>query len=298
MVKHVRDLLKRSPGLCPNQLHVIHDNAALSRDATSFLGTHFHRFEGNASRLGNDQRWAHFQTVLRHLPYWRCAYVMDLTDSSVLCLPKCIESRKLHFSGESCAILSKQWMHAHSARMRLSPKAMVSIWPWWANISRFLDDQSSATVNSGVVGGHRSAFEPALDAVVASYTKLWCTHGANLLVSGSDQIAWNGVALALNAADVVRGYPFGPVTLPWMGKLIGDPGVGQELCLSVQHLDPTKPEVACKNSSRCRGAWAEHDSAGRYYFSHKLPTWWQRFAAQGARQRQPKGATCPSARSG
>ena len=299
VLKHTRDFLQRSPGLCPSQLHVVHDDPRLSAERNDRLGAHLHRFEGNASVLGNDRRWALFQTVLRRLPppSWRCAYALDLTDTQVLCLPRCEESpQSLFFSGESCGILSKQWLWAHAARMRLSAEALWTVWPWWGNISRFIQRQSGATVNSGVVGGHRSKFEPFLDAVVASYLRLWGTPGANLLVSGTDQVVWNGVALSLPPEHVVRGYPFGPVTLPWQGKLLNGPSLpGNELCLAVQHPDPTNPAAACSNSSGCRGAWAEHHSAGRYHFSHKLPTWWQRMAAIAARRQQPQGARCPQA---
>ena len=294
VMKHTREFLLRSPGLCPTQLHVVHDDPHVRAERHE-TGAHLHRFHGNASLLGNDIRWGHFQTVLRRLSSsWECAYALDLTDTQVLCLPRCEASRpRLLFSGEGCSVMSKQWLWAHSIRMRLSPRAMEAVWPWWRNVSRFLDQQSGAVVNCGVVGGHRSVFEPALAAAVQSYARLWRVSGANLLVSGSDQVIWNGVALSLPPEQVVRGYPFGPVTLPWQGRLLS--GTAQELCLATRHQDPTNPAVSCSNSTGCRGGWAERHATGRYFFSHKLPTWWQRMAAQGARHQQPRGARCPAA---
>eukprot|EP00966_Prymnesium_polylepis_P073726 1711403-Prymnesium_polylepis.1 len=287
----VHALLQRSPGLCPSQLHVVHDTNLTDR---SYRGATLHRVAGNASLLGNDLRWAYFRALLRRLE-WRCAYAVDLTDVNVLCLPACSESKQLHFSGEACEMISKQWMYGHMVRMRLRRSAFEAVWPWWGKFLTFLDEQGT-TVNSGVVGGHRTAFAPALESMVEGYERLWRTRAA-LNWSGSDMFAWNGIALTLNRTDVVRGYPFGPVTLPWMGKLVHEPGPGQELCLNVRHSDPDHPGSQCRNSSACVGMWASELAGGRYWFAHKLPEWWGRVAAAGARRaREAAGLTggCPT----
>ena len=52
----------RSPGVCASQLHVVHDDPRVLATRHE-LGAHLHRFEGNATVLGNDQRWMHFRTV-------------------------------------------------------------------------------------------------------------------------------------------------------------------------------------------------------------------------------------------
>ena len=246
---------------------MVHDKNETASECCS--GVHHHRFPGNSAHLGNDQRWTYIRDALASgAVQWECAYVVDF-DVSVLCLPPCEAPspgtrQKLIMSGELCQILPKQWLYARSTRMGLNN--LRSSLPWWNNISRLLHDQRPM-VNCGVVGGHRSSFEPALDAVVAAYQRLWRLRPKALDWAGTDMLVWNGVALehGLHEGGVVSGYPHGPVTLPLDGKLAahsdGEPAF--ELCLNIQHNDSATGGPC--TSRACILDWASNVSLNRYY---------------------------------
>lgn len=283
LVKHVRDLLHRSPGICPRQLHVIHDKENIT-DTECCGGVTLHRFAGDVAHLGNDQRWPYVQQVLRKPTVaWHCAFVIDF-DVSVFCLPPCEEEAalaapsKLIVSGEVCKISPKQWLWAHSIRMGRDHLARsVRTWPL---ISRMLHDQGPM-FNCAMVGGRRDVFEPALDAVVADYTRLWRTRSTHYW-SGADMLLWNGQALKRGFEQVVTGYPHGPVNLPLDGKLAAhtDGTLYYEMCLNIDHRDPANGTAPCK-SKECILDWAANVSLNRYYFGHKLPNWWLTLARNG-----------------
>ena len=286
--KAIDNLLARSPGLFATQLHVAHDDQLLT--AAEHRSVTLHRFAPQPSRLGNDQRWPHFESVLRTSSLastWQCAYAIDISDASVLCLPPCHPTdKRLYFSSDSCSILPKQWLYAHAARMR------INLGRWRHNVSQLLTN-SRPVANVGVVGGHRSVMQPALRQVVHAYEQRWASGlpASALLVSGADMLLWNGVSLEIAGSDMGReghsssarvelGYPYGSTTLPWMGKLATG-GPGQELCRNVMHTSRDAPYEAC--NATCRGLWATEVAIGRYHFAHKLPAWWLRYEAMRGR---------------
>ena len=294
--KHIRDLLHRSPGICPEQLHVVHDKPNVTA-VECCGGVRLHQFPGDAAHLGNDQRWPYFQEVLRKPSVvWSCAYAIDF-DVSVLCLPPCADQHtagaedlingKLVASGEVCKIAPKQWLWAHSARMGYQHlRASVRSWPLiWA----LLHDQRPM-VNCAIVGGTKAIFEPALAAVVEDYKRLWRTRSLHHW-SGPDMLLWNGQALqrGLYEGHVVTGYPHGPVNLPLDGKLAAhvDGAPFYEMCLNIEHNDPnaSQGKRPCV-SKECILHWASNVSLNRYYFAHKTPNWWLELARRGVLQRR------------
>ena len=301
-LKHTRELLRRSPGICPEQLHVVHDKNNLN-DTTCCGGVHLHRFAGTTTHLGNDQRWDFFQAVLqRRDTAWQCAYAMDL-DASVLCLPPCVGvGGKLLISSDMCGMLVKQWLFSKSQRIghRLLQHAMGTA--LWSRLLQLLVDQRFL-VNCGVVGGHRSQFLPALASVVRMYHRIWHARDTQL-TPGTDMILWNGVAIerglhSTEAPDLITGYPFGPANWPLYPGLLaahqGGGAPGFELCLNVRHSDAASGEARrpC-NTSACVREYASNVSLSRFHFAHKLPSWWL-WQAVGHVERTREG-TCQGGR--
>ena len=285
--KHVRDLMHRSPGICPEQLHVVHDKPNLT-ESECCGGVRLHRFPGDKAHLGNDQRWPYVQEVLRRPSVqWECAYVIDF-DVSVLCLPACDNTSdassptsKLIASGEVCKIAPKQWLYAHAARMGYEHlKRSIRT---WTEISVLLNDQQKM-VNCAMVGGRRAIFEPALAEVVEDYKRLWRTRSLHHW-SGPDMLMWNGQALKHGLYDggVVTGYPHGPVNLPLDGKLAAhvDGAPFFEMCLNIRHADPANGTLPC-TSKACLQTWAANVSLNRFYFAHKTPNWALDLAIRGS----------------
>jgi hypothetical protein len=119
-------------------------------------------------------------------------------------------------------------------------------------------DASTCIANCGIVGGRRAAVLRALRYVVARLAHVWEQPvGASRLAAHTlrdpvgDMVAWNEYAYA-HGAQLVTGYPHGPVNPPMYGSLAGAAfWQCTDLCLHDWH-----------NASR-----------GSYFLGHKLPGW-------------------------
>ena len=252
ITKGVDDMVARSPGLCnPGvRLFVIHD---VETNVTSWRGATLVHFPPKVS-VPTDRRWA---LVLRMLTEraWDCAFAVDLADVNVLRVPSCRAlPPRLYIGSDGCSGGIRKWLRRKAIRTRLNSSHS-------ARYLAFLGDPQTTILNAGVVGGPRSAFEPALRALVGRFRRHWAVH--TNLEDGGDMILWNEVGLE---SDVVTGYPLGPVNYPMYGMFCG-----------MHH--------SCRNASRANGicslAERKHrvhmwvnQTRGQYWFGHKMRKSW------------------------
>jgi hypothetical protein len=252
IIKGVDDMVARSPGLCnPGvRLFVIHD---VETNVTSWRGATLVHFPPKVS-VPTDRRWA---LVLRMLTEraWDCAFAVDLADVNVLRVPSCRAlPPRLYIGSDGCSGGIRKWLRRKAIRTRLNSSHS-------ARYLAFLGDPLTTILNAGVVGGPRSAFEPALRALVGRFRRHWAVH--TNLEDGGDMILWNEVGLE---SDVVTGYPLGPVNYPMYGMFCG-----------MHH--------SCRNASRANGIcslperkhrvhmWV-NQTRGQYWFGHKMRKSW------------------------
>ena len=248
VLRELKTFLERSSGVCRSNVHLIHDELELTDSHAH--GVQLHRFEPNASLLGNDVRWSLFANVLGWIK-WDCAFAVDLTDVSVLCLPACMPGSVLAVASDVCSGGSsvKRWLRRPAGNLR--PTLGEN-----ARFDRFLEDRS-LLANSGVVGGHRSVFGPALGRLVQRLEHHWVQSPRHRLKAGADMVLWNWEALS--GIPIITGYPTGPVNLPMWGKLATEPpGAPNNLC-AVLHEDPADAGQKC--SYGCREQWASMSKA-------------------------------------
>ena len=252
ITKGIDDMVARSPGLCSPgvRLFVIHD---VETNVTSWRGATLVHFPPKVS-VPTDRRWA---LVLRMLTgrAWDCAFAVDLADVNVLRVPPCRAlPPRLYIGSDGCSGGIRKWLRRKAIRTRLNSSHS-------ARYLAFLGDPKTTILNAGVVGGPRSAFEPALRALVHLFRRHWAVH--TNLEDGGDMILWNEVGLE---RDVVTGYPLGPVNYPMYGMFCG-----------MHH--------SCKNASRANGicslaerkhrvhVWV-NQTRGQYWFGHKMRKSW------------------------
>ena len=164
---------------------------------------------------------------------------------------------------------------------------------WDADYRAFLID-SRPVVNSGIVGGRRSAFVPALHAIIRGLEEHRRAAPQTTRVVGADMLLVNWVAVVAeqrqtggNSADrgdsprggVVRGYPFGPVNWPMWAKL---PPASGSLCpphvAPAGHAHGTSKQQRSPCNSQCAYEWFNAtlvtSGIASYWFGHKLPRSW------------------------
>lgn len=271
--------LQRSPGLCPSNLHVVHDSTLVAD--TQLFNVSLHRFAPNLTVLGNDVRWDLFAHVLRRIA-WDCAFAVDLTDISVLCLPTCHPGRGLIVGSDDCSLGTARWLHRVAGRFDAKTNGTISTTNdgVGASLWRFSHNKSAMVSNCGIVGGHRSVLEPALDKMVAQLHTHWDESRQTRLLPGADMVLWNwAVHMRLaSGLPVVTGYPIGPVNLPMHGRL-AEPG--KTSTCHILHEDERQAGHKCVE--RCRNEWANR-TMGHYWFGHKLQSWWRRMLEAGLRR--------------
>ena len=254
--------LGMSPGLCRTgvQVHIVHD---VGNAAATHRGVSLHAFEPEANFPGGDRRWGLYSRVLGLLAdRWACAWAVDM-DVAAIALPRCGALRSLlHVGSDACSDKIKWWINRASRQTLLNTT-------WDERFQQFLEDRRRPVYNSGIVGGRRAVFWPALRAVVARLDAHRATQPP--LAVGADMLLWNWAA-AVWVADaagsglgsgVVSGYPHGPVNLPMWAKL---PHGANIIC------PPHWPDGRQCNSP-CGYAWL-NTSLGNYWFGHKLPRSW------------------------
>ena len=200
-------------------------------------------------------------------------------DVSVLMVPRCESlSDALHVGSDACSPKIKSWLAKVSRSTRLNETLDAAF-------HAFLND-SSRVYNSGVVGGKREAFAPALKAVTARLAafRRSVSGNATRYKTGADMVLWNWAALEAHArpwrppaapatpagsaaraarAAVITGYPWGPVNYPMWAKL----STGG-LCAGSHH------GVHGYCNSECGYQWLNRTGLGAYWFGHKLPRSW------------------------
>ena len=186
---------------------------------------------------------------------------------------------------------TKQWLFVNGMKMKLPILRQ-------RRLNAFLRGDH-VLYNCGLVGGPRALFEPALSKVNHAYQSYWSLHLPRYLVPGADMLLWNDVALDMSESQLVeQGYPYGPSTLPMVGRFVrndgGATGDSDRLCAGVLHLDVDSPtsghtrrDVLANesahvcNTSECQIRWARA-AVSRYHFAHTLPRWWERLVLDHA----------------
>ena len=302
LAKHVDAFVQRSPGLCNRtSLHVVHDLPSM-RNVSHHRGVVLHYFAPDPRTPPGDLRWEHYARVLPALR-WKCAWAVDVSDVDVLQLPPCaaphLPEGSIAAASDSCSTSVKAWLH------KLIREAGVAE-SLGARFQRFLDgpwsDQYTGldrdghgpwalrrgaigsrlnklpVLNTGIVGGRRADFEPALRAVAARLRNHYAAAPPHVNV---DMAFWNAQLLE---RPVVTGYPHGPVNLPMWGRLASVPSPWCRM-----HADPMNRSASC--SHQCRYEWI-NATLGHYWFAHKLQRWWTRFNAASLSKSNALGWSC------
>ena len=253
----VQSFLGRSPGFCdPNvTLHVVHDSESVDMPKV-WRGVLFHAFPPRTDRVAGDARYPLFAKVLNREESWDCAFAIDLTDVVLLRPPPCsaLPDDRLVIATDGCNPFIKKWLTSRTARTRLNESVSPAF-------SQFLNDSSRQLVlNSGIMGGRRAAFLPALAEVNARLRSHWERRPP--FIAGADMVLWNQAALT---RPLILGYPHGPVNLPMWGGFNGD---------------------ACRKGTivhDChRHDWFDASMRlGLHWFAHKMEFNWERRMLSG-----------------
>ena len=242
LIAGVQGLARRSPGLAiraASTVHLITDlvldretiHAACQawRATLPLAALHLHRVAPR-KLPGMELRWKHAADVLARVE-WKCAFLIDLTDVSVLHLPACSAmAPRVHMASDFCVGGQRVRNLLHGAWDANKPALDALSLGWrtalsaWLTTGRAPSNAYALTMNCGVVGGPRAALEPELRSVVAWLESNW--KGTEVRNEAySDMLAWNAVALRLaSGASVVSGYPLGPVSHPMQGVLCSGHG--------------------------------------------------------------------------
>jgi len=197
----VEDLILNSPGLCAtlgrpsgSRLIVLHDqepsSLTLWRPQPGVELRHVALKDADAT-VSNDRRWLLFEQALRADARWECAYAIDLTDVRVLALPPCaaLPAEALVLASDDthhcCRRGGKSWLEDKARRTRFNET-------WGREFQKFVRERylKHALWNSGVVGGRRQTFAPALANVSAMLRAQWARH-PQLTEPGRDALPWN-----------------------------------------------------------------------------------------------------------
>ena len=265
----VDSLMGLSPGVCRPGLsiHIAHDlgslkprkgwNATYQRHHTngSVVVEHradgmmnYHSFPRDLDHLPTDRRYQLFAAVLRHIK-WDCAFTLDLTDVVVVHVPACSAlPNKLMIGSDGQSPKVRRWLFSRANRTRLLPTLSAAFNTFGDRSAR---SDAPAVLNCGIVGGRRSAFEPALSAFNQALLTHWQTNPS--FEHGAEMVIWNDLALDRHRVPALSGYPNGAVNWPMYGSF------------APQHRDVRgRPCV-----SRCRTEWFNL-SMGVFWFGHKL----------------------------
>jgi hypothetical protein len=254
----VQSFLGRSPGFCDPSvtLHVVHDLGRADMPKV-WRGVFFHAFPPRPDRVLGDARYPLFAEVLNREESWDCAFAIDLTDVVLLRLPPCnaLPDDRLVIATDGCNPKVKKWLMKATGRTRLNESVSPAFRQFSTNSSRQL------VLNSGVVGGRRAAFLPALAEVNARLRSHW--ERCPPFLAGADMVLWNEAALT---RPLVLGYPHGPVNLPMWGGFNGD---------ACRKGSPIVPECH-------RHDWVDASMRlGLHWFAHKMEYNWERRMLSG-----------------
>jgi hypothetical protein len=255
----IEEIFRRSPGLCgPSanlSLHIAHDInhssvAEVPRHRNAFL----HYFPPQP-KDANNLRFEHYAALLsRH--EWDCAYAVDLTDVHVLNPPPCGALPLVLVAGVD--VFGTNWLleRAHATRFNETlPR----------KFGTFLKKpKGEPPLSCCVLGGRRDVFMPLLLAVnelIRRQDRYRQTEYANrpdvLSADGSDMVAWNHIAR--ERGPVLTGYPWGPVTWPYLGAL------NRHACDNATALPTVHSYTQCKHwwLNETRGTCARRKDSTR-----------------------------------
>ena len=197
----VEDLILNSPGLCAtlgrpsgSRLIVLHDQEPSSVARwRPWPGVELRRVElkDTDAAVSNDDRWSLFEQALRADARWECAYAIDLTDVRVLALPPCaaLPAEALVLASDDthhcCRQSGKRWLEGKANLTRFNET-------WGREYQSFVRGRYAKhwLWNSGVVGGRRQTFAPALANVTAMLRAHWARH-PRLAEPGRDTLPSN-----------------------------------------------------------------------------------------------------------
>jgi hypothetical protein len=175
----------------------------------------------------------------------------------------------------------KSWMAICSRQTLLNET-------WDDDYRQFLVD-SRPVVNSGIVGGRRSTFVPALHAIVQRLEAHRRAAPQAVREVGADMLLVNWAALVAqkrsgssssSGSGVVSGYPWGPVNWPMWAKLPSTQRAGslcpRDIVASTGVRSSSKQQPTC--DSQCGYEWLNatllKGGIASYWFGHKLPRSW------------------------
>ena len=208
-----------------------------------------------------DSRWVLISRLLQRDARWECAFVVDLTDVTLVAAPSCaaLPRDRFYAASDGSSPKSARWLERRGElnefnrsyppafRAFLDPMAYYR--RCRANVSAPLlagSGRQPCLYNAGIVGGRRPAFAAALAAVDARLCHSWASRKNRAMQIGSDMVAWNEAAV--NASGrVLTGYPYGPLNLPMFGQMT--------------HQDPTKAKEARTAPARAATAGSTPRSA-------------------------------------
>lgn len=247
----------------------------------------------------NDVRWLAYDVALREarVPSDACVFAIDFGDVGVIGNPSSLcASGRLAVSTDSCRTKGvKQWLSGVARQAEYTPSS--------PQLEAFLADPTAPLLNCGIVGGMRHVFDPFLQRLtraIVRHHRSWLERSSaswrqglhvgtaraanetGLSMSSSvpvDMLALNDVVAAdeYEGARVLRGFPIGPVNLPFWGDVCGS----------------NCTELDCKLDELAR-------MMPNYVFSHKVKFPWGRFFSSSpiehAQQRAREGSSQTSRR--
>jgi hypothetical protein len=217
MFRAVDFLLRKSTGLCCAGvfLHVIHNLASLE-DGHIHRNVTYHSFPARQRTVPlplmpmNDLRFILMDSLLERMA-WDCAYSIDLTDVDVMRVPACrqLPPDRLVIGTDTCGMRS--WLVKRAELIGLNESWEREA----AGFRSFLQStgKSNCPKNTGVIGGRREVFIPALRSVAHRLRKLW-ERPPREVAAGADMVVWNELAFKRGDRALITGYPLGPVNLP------------------------------------------------------------------------------------
>ena len=197
---HAVDLLvRRSTGLCCSGvfLHIIHNlDPHVIEDGHVRNNVTYHGFSAKQRKTAlprmpmNDMRFILMESLLRRI-LWDCAFAIDLTDIDVMRLPTCwhLPANRLAIAADTCGM--RRWLVQRAGLMSLNETWDREI-PGFRAFLAEKHNNNRCPSNTGVIGGRREAFSPALRQVARRLRELW-QHTSGPVVAGADMVIWNEV---------------------------------------------------------------------------------------------------------
>ena len=253
-----------------------------------------------ASRMPpNDVRWLAYAEAMRaaRIPSSACVFAIDLGDVGVLRDPTPLcDSGALVVSTDSCRTRGvKPW---------LADMARRANYPLSAGFAAFLSNYSAPLLNCGLVGGSRRIFDPFLEQMSSAIVRHHRRHLLSSSTSASssapplltrqsttefggaphtvpvDMVVLNDLVAHYTASPIVRGFPAGPVNLPFWGDLCGSNCSSSSRAAAARIAAATRSAVGSggeepERLSECKLREIEA-MVPSYYFSHKVQFPWNR----------------------